>query len=244
MMDALTLEEYTCLTWPTLETVELDGWLLRFANGVTGRANAVYPLYPSKRDVPQKIEHVEQHYRQRGLRPMFKLTEPLHKTLDAILEQRGYTFYNDSLVMATTIGESIPAPKHEVTLESFSDEWLTDLHRIHAERHTQTQAYHDMLTSDVGKRIYASIWADGQRVAVGLLSWSRAYGGVYCMATHPTYQGQGMATSIVQTLLTYGRQQGVHHAFLQVMGGNIPAQTVYRRCGFEVAYRYWYRYLD
>lgn len=243
-MDALTLEEYTCRTWPTLETLELDGWLLRFANGVTGRANAVYPLYPSKRDVSEKIGHVEQHYHQRGLRPMFKLTEPLHKTLDAMLDQRGYTFYNDSFVMMMTIGERIPTPKHEVVLEPFSDAWLSDLGQIHAERHTQTSTYHQMLTSEVGKRIYASIWVEGQRVAIGLLSWSRSYGGVYCMATHPDHRGQGMATSIVNALLTYGQANGVRHAFLQVAAHNAAAQTAYRRCGFDIAYRYWYRYIE
>lgn len=242
-MDALTLEEYTCRTWPTLETVELDGWLLRFAGGVTGRANAVYPLYPSKRDTLTKIAHVEQHYRERGLRPMFKLTEPLHKTLDAILDGRGYTFYNDSRVMGMTIGEALPVAKHPVTLESFSDAWLADYGQIMAERSEQVPTYRQLLTSDVGKRVYASVWEGETRAAVGVLSWARAYGGIYCMATHPAYRGQGMATSVVSALITYAKEHGVRYAFLQVAGENIAAQTVYSRCGFEMMYRYWYRYL-
>lgn len=243
-MDARTLEEYTCLTWPALETVELDGWLLRFANGVTGRANAVYPLYPSKRDVLEKIALVEQHYRSRGIRPAFKLAEPLHKTLDAILDQHGYTFYNDSRVMTVTLGADIPTPTHEVHLESFSDAWMADYGRIHPERGTQTPTYRDLLMSPVGTRVYASVWADGQRAAVGVLSSSRPYGGIYCMATHPDYRGQGMATSIVQAMLQHAHAHRMQHVFLQVMGENATAQNVYRRCGFEVNYRYWYRVLN
>jgi len=241
MMDARTLEEYTCRTWPALESVELDGWLLRFANGVTGRANAVYPLYPSQRDMSEKIAQVEQHYRSRGIRPAFKLVETQHRTLDAILDQRGYAFYNDSLVMAVKLGAELPAPPNEVVLESFNDSWMADYGRIHPERGTQTPTYRDLLTSPIGTRIYASIWADGQRAAVGVLSSSRAYGGIYCMATHPDYRERGMATRIVQAMLQHGKTHGLHYIFLQVAGDNAAAQHVYRRCGFERAYRYWYR---
>ncbi len=244
-MDAKTLEEYTCRTWPALETIELDGWLLRFANGVTGRANAVYPLYPAKRDILEKIKHVEQHYRSRGIKPAFKLVEslPLHRTLDSILKQHGYTFYNDSRVMAVALGEDIPRPKHQVTLESFNDAWMTDYGRIYPERGTQTPTYRELLMSPIGQRIYASVWADGQRVAVGVLSSSRAYAGIYCMATHPDYRGRGMATSIVQAMMDYAKNHGVQRVFLQVAGDNAAAQMVYGNCGFEVMYRYWYRIL-
>jgi ribosomal protein S18 acetylase RimI-like enzyme len=121
---------------------------------------------------------------------------------------------------------------------------MSDYGRIHPERGTQTSTYREMLMSDVGTRIYASVWVGNQRVAVGVLSWVRAYGGIYCMATHPDYRGHGMATSIVSTLITHGQGRGVKHVFLQVAGENSAAQTVYRRCGFEIAYRYWYRYLE
>lgn len=241
-MDALTLEEYTCRTWPTLETVELDGWLLRFGGGVTGRSNAVYPLYPSKRDVPEKIAQVETHYQRRNLPPNFKLASPLHQTLDVLLDQHGYELYNRSLVMARPLaGGDVPEPTHFVTIEAFSEAWLADYGRINAARAAQLPVMGQLLTAPVGQRVYASVWADGQRVAVGVLSWARAYGGLYCMATDPAHRGQGMAQSVAAALLSEAVQRGVKTAFLQVEAQNQPALAVYRRSGFTEAYPYHYR---
>jgi ribosomal protein S18 acetylase RimI-like enzyme len=242
-MDALTLEEYTCRTWPTLETVELDGWLLRFAHGVTGRANAAYPLYPSKRDVPTKIEQVEVHYRQRGLRPMFKLAEPLHRTLDALLAQRGYAPVNPSRVMALQLPASLDAPDHTVSIEPFSEAWFAPYARAAGLADSSVETYRALLTAPIGTRWYASVQVGDERVAFGVVSLSRAYAGVYSMVTTPTYRRQGMATSVLRGLLRAAREKGGKYAFLQVAADNATAQGVYGRCGFLDVYAYGYRAL-
>lgn len=242
-MDALTLEEYTCRTWPTLETVELDGWLLRFANGVTGRANAAYPLYPSKRDIPTKIEQVATHYRQRGLRPMFKIAQPLHRTLDEMLAQRDYELINESLVMACEIGEAAQTPAHPVLIEPFSEAWFEPYSRAAGLGAQAIETYRALLTSPMGTRLYGSVSVDDERVAFGVLSMSRNYAGIYSMVTMPDYRGQGMATSVLRGLLRAGVAHRVRHAFLQVSANNTSAQNLYQRCGFRHAYFYGYRVL-
>ena len=91
------IEELTLNGWPALQTVLLDGWVLRFADGYTRRANSVNPLYPSGEvgDSPErlarKVEQCEALYAQRGLDTVFKLTEASEPAgLDALLERRGY----------------------------------------------------------------------------------------------------------------------------------------------------------
>ncbi|WMM30943.1 GNAT family N-acetyltransferase, cg3035/Rv0428c family, partial [Shouchella clausii] len=48
---------------PALKTVQKGGWILRFANGYTKRANSINPLYPSCEELDRKIEACEQMYR-------------------------------------------------------------------------------------------------------------------------------------------------------------------------------------
>jgi len=41
------IEELSMNALPALSTVFLNGWILRFSNGYTRRANSVNPIYPS-----------------------------------------------------------------------------------------------------------------------------------------------------------------------------------------------------
>ena len=87
------LEELSMNAWPALQTLLYDGWVLRFAEGYTRRANSVNPLYPSTRDALEKIEACERLYRGQGLAVIFKLTaasqpERLDEML-ALLRQAG-----------------------------------------------------------------------------------------------------------------------------------------------------------
>ena len=245
-MSITTLEEYTCRTWPALETVPYDGWLMRFADGCTNRANAVYPLYPSSFDIDRKIAHVEQEYLTRGLRPTFKMTDAvLPPALDSVLASSGYEIIENSYTMSmplTSDVREIDAVNASVLLtETFDMAWLDTYLDIQPSRATQRVAYQALLTSGTGKRVYASIVTDGRIAAVGLASRSREHVGIYNMATHPDYRGRGYAEAIVRALQRDAYQRGARIAFLSVSAANEIAQRVYRRCGFEQSYRYCYR---
>jgi hypothetical protein len=60
-----TLEELGMNAWPSLQTVLYDGWVSRFSEGYTRRANSAHPLYPSRVDVQDKIAACEKMYRKR-----------------------------------------------------------------------------------------------------------------------------------------------------------------------------------
>src|SRR5436305_9842815 len=53
--------------WRAPEVAELDGWRLRFAHGITGRANSVWPNGDGTLPLVEKIERAEAWYRARGL---------------------------------------------------------------------------------------------------------------------------------------------------------------------------------
>jgi len=48
-------EELSLNAHPSLQTQVYDGWILRYANGYTSRANSINPLYQSTLDLQEKI---------------------------------------------------------------------------------------------------------------------------------------------------------------------------------------------
>src|SRR5512136_30546 len=85
------IEELSINAWPSLQTMLYDGWVLRFANGYTRRANSINPIYPSGGDVSEKIQTCEQLYRDRGLNVVFKMTSAVYPAgLDDVLASQGY----------------------------------------------------------------------------------------------------------------------------------------------------------
>ena len=85
------VEEAALSAWPATQQIIYDGWLLRFGGGYTRRANSVTPLYESTLDLDDKITYCAARYRERDLRPVFRITPfDTSRELDRVLERRGY----------------------------------------------------------------------------------------------------------------------------------------------------------
>lgn len=102
------IEELSINALPALETLFVDGWLLRFSNGYSKRANSINPLYATQEIVSEKIKKVEQIYQARNLPVMFKLTpQVFHENLDDVLEQAEYSL--EGLTSIQLLSLHIPA---------------------------------------------------------------------------------------------------------------------------------------
>ena len=93
------IEEAGLNAWPSHQQVLYDGWLLRFADGYTKRANSVNPVYKSPLGIDEKIEACEGFYRKMGLPPVFRLTPLAQEALDPSLAARGYRVLHPTRVL-------------------------------------------------------------------------------------------------------------------------------------------------
>lgn len=238
------IEELSINALSALQTVLYDGWILPSAGGCTGRANSVYPLYPSTLPLEEKLATCEAWYFSQGLLPRFKLTcGSLPTGLDNELAQRGYERSPDTCVYVLALdaqvqGRGLGSLR---TLAAPDPRWFASLFRISPVSEAERPILQRMLGSIRGPSCFALLAHGGQTVAVGMAVLEGSYVGLFRIATHPAYRRRGYGRELVSQLLCWGRNHGAGKAYLQVFSTNTPAIRLYQSFGFQEAYRYWYR---
>ena len=238
-----TIEELSMNAWPALHTLLCDGWVLRFADGYTRRANCVNPLYAVEQDVQEKIAGCEQRYRGLGLPVIFKLTSACQPgDLDDRLAARGYRAEARTSVQLADLRGWTGAPSPAVSLSpQASAEWQAAFVRMHELSGASQITHQRMLGQILPQTCYASLSLAGQVAACGLAVLENGYLGLFDIITAADFRQRGCATQLVSSLLSWGRQQGAHTSYLQVMLNNPPALRLYEKLGFQELYPYWYR---
>lgn len=238
------IEELSLNALPALQTVFYDGWVLRFANGYSRRANSVQPLYASTLDLDEKIDYCEAMYRERGLKSTFKLTnaaQPQH--LDAALEQRGYaTDGHTSVQTRSLVDENSETDRAIVEVESsLGEHWLQDYARLTSVDPRHVPTIRLILGSLAPKAGFFRLIQNGETAAIGLGVVERGYVGLYDIVTDIRQRSRGLGTQMIRHILRWGQVNGAHSAYLQVMLNNPPALRLYDKLGFREVYQYWYR---
>jgi Predicted acetyltransferase len=236
------LEELSLNALPSLQTLVYDGWLLRFANGCTGRANSVQSLYPGVIPLEEKIEQCEHVYASRGLPILFKLTVASQPpSLDEVLERRGYWTRPRVSVQTKQLSRTEPSVPNIRVESALNDEWITAFFRLAHVRGDRRETITAMLKKILPATGYASLHVDGEIIAVGLGVLERGWVGLFDINTAGEHRRQGNASAIVRALSAWAVSCGVEKAYLQVVTENTPALALYEGMGFREAYRYWYR---
>ncbi len=239
------IEEVALNSWPALQQILFDGWVLRFSEGYTKRANSVNPLFASSLDVDAKIDTCERLYAERGLPTVFRLT-PFSSPagLDAVLERRNYEKVAPTSVLHLELKDYAiqPTPPAELHHERVGD-WLDIFCRFSASPLEKHQVHRRMLRAIPGKRFLVSLMDSEQVVACGLGVLENGYLGLFDLITDPQRRNEGYGTKLVSSLLRLAQDEGGLRAYLQVVDRNTAARRLYARFGFQKVYPYWYRVL-
>lgn len=243
-----TLEELSLNAWPCLQQILDDGWVLRFAEGYTRRANSVTPLYSGTEDLvgdlKEKIDRCAAVYRSFNLPTIFRLIDrPQWSLLDRTLSQLGYTKQDVVSVQVKSIAHNHVFPGTlDLTLEDeLSTEWLD--HFVHA---TDLPFQHwnilsMMLEMIPHKTCYGYLKDRHRFCSCGLGVLEKNYLGIFCLTTPQKQRRRGYATQLMAALTDWGRSQGATKVYLQVETANQPGMKLYNKLGFTEVYQYFYR---
>lgn len=238
-----TLEELSINALPSLQQILYDGWILRFAEGYTKRANSVTPLYPGTGDLTQKIQRCEKIYHRLNLKPIFRLADTSQPDLDRALEQLGYVKQDSVSVQTIDIIDSnisnndlFPTIAYEI-----SQEWLDRY--VHAVdlpiQHWNTMA--TMLEIIPNPTCYAWLKDRHRFCSCGLGVLEGSYLGLFFIATAKKQRGRGYARQLISAMLDWGKHNGATKAYVQVETNNQSAINLYDKLGFTEVYQYFYR---
>lgn len=242
-MDAQHIETLACRAWPALEEQWVEGWLVRFADGYTRRANSVLPWNGAGGALVPKIAQCEELYRRRGLRPVFRFPSFLAlEALDQALAQRGYQRLDTTAVMHRDLQAVGPAPVPflEVHDEPL-DRWLPCYTALHGGDATNQAAHRAILAAIKATRRLATVVVAGEVVGCGLAVLDEDAVGLFDLAIAPHLRKRGYGTALINVLLNWAGECGALHAYLQVVGHNTAARRLYARLGFQERYSYHYR---
>ncbi len=236
------LETTANAAMPALKAYWHDGWLLRFSEGYTKRANSIHPLFPSTHDLATKIAFCEALYASCGLPLIFKITatsQPPH--LDESLADQGYQIVSPTLLQTCVLTPSHDAPYMEGT-PTLTKAWLKAYQTLDPVPARHHDALEKTLRQIPFPTWYASLMGgDGAIIAVGLAVLQPPRLGLFNIVVDESQRGQGLGRQIMTRLLAWGRKEGAQYAYLQVSADNHAAIHLYASLNFKTQYQYWYR---
>lgn len=241
-MSDLELERIMALGWRGTINDRLGDWLLRAAEGWTGRANSVLPLGDPGVDTGTAVAHTERWYAGHGLPARFAIPLPAREDLHGMLIDRGWVPAWGAMVMTAAIDDVLdeigPTPSGITAVRispSPDNRWLAGYHYRGGPLPPVAPA---VLRTGTAPRFLST----GGPTATGICRTvvEEEWLGIAAVEVDPAHRRQGIATLLLVAALRHGLAGGAHHVYLQVESENVPARRLYERVGFTIHHRYSY----
>jgi len=262
------LEQRAALGWRAPEEQRLGDWLLRAADGFTGRANSALATGHPGCPLDQAARAVRDWYHARGLPAMIAIPYPADGPqavpLDGFLAGLGWGVRAGTATVMTApagqvaraartvspggrlagpaAGSLAPGPAErpvDVQMDPEpSEDWLA---RYHYRGEPGLPPIARQVLTSAPWQAFASIRVSGQTIAIGRVAAAAGWAGLTAIEVAPGYRRRGLATVVTAALAARASAHGAGHVYLQVEDDNEPARLLYRRIGFAVHHDYHYR---
>jgi GNAT superfamily N-acetyltransferase len=219
------------------EVLEIGGWLVPLDDTSVGRAKSAVPLShtPSFDALPQILAAFE----ARGLASSLRIADtPSLEDARNYLTEQGFHAYKPTLVKVGDVDRLAAFADGEVELMTTPDDGWASVF-LGEGFDPQDGAQRVRVLKRSPDAVYAAVRKDGRTLAVGAASFGHGWGGIHGMRTLPAARGRGHAGAILAAFGREMQRRGIARVQLQVEEPN-PARSLYRKAGFEAAWRYLY----
>ncbi|MFN3672013.1 MAG: GNAT family N-acetyltransferase [Bosea sp. (in: a-proteobacteria)] len=242
---ALECERRIVNAWPSPSTLLIGDWVVRFANGYSGRANAASPLTIGAELDAATLALIEELYRGDGLPPCIRLTPLVGEATRAAILARGYRVRDASFGMIAPLDTVEPVVAADIEYTPLAtEEWIAGV----AARQSGAKANAAHLAAIVEKvrmpSAFAALMIAGEPVAYGMSVAERGMAEIGSIVVDPAHRGQGLGRRIVAGLMSWARAKDCHSAYLQVDQRNAVAVGLYKSMGYRELYAYETRIID
>lgn len=233
-----SLEERLVNVWPAVTTLMMEGWVVRFANGYSGRANSASALVPGATVNLPLLTHIEALYFAAGLRPQFRISPLAGDGVEAFLLSHGYRVKDEAQSMTVTLTTTQERDARVYIASAPDDAWLNGI-SARQEPSKRSPAHLLAIVSRVKLPFAcATLRENGTDLGFAYSAIDRGFAEIGLVMVDEKSRGKGLGRAIMTSLMQWAAVQGATHTFLQVDTNNTPALRLYESLGFRRAYRY------
>lgn len=234
------LESRLMNAWPSFDYQFYDGWVLRLAKGYSKRANSASAVMPDAMLDDTLIDTMIRHFLEANVRPTFRLTGLEAPDTHRILDARGFEDIESTFVLTAPIPEDSTLDAEVLIEPKVTRHWVQETAKSYGGDKADDRLLVEIVSRIRQKAAFATLHLDEKPIAWGLGVVERGYLGLYDIVVSPDLRGIGLGRRVVNSLMAWGRAQGVKTVYLQVREANEVARGLYRTLGFEQAYHYTY----
>jgi len=127
------------------------------------------------------------------------------------------------------------------TYRSCEEDWFEAFTRMNKVSNANKATLRKILNSLIPDAFYGFYKENNEILAVGLGVMERGFIGMFDIYVDEAHRRKGLATKIMNKLISEGVAHGCDYSYLQVIDDNENAKLLYKKLGYEKQYSYWYR---